>query len=100
MDLALNNLQRLICHKTQTTNQHHNLFQHSPFTIVNWKTSLQQYQAEFYYNNSFCYFGNSRYPFITFVDVILLNVIAHQATYIQWALEMINPTDKVDIVHP
>ena len=46
MDLALNNLQKLICHKTQTTNQHKNgitiiLMLHNFFSSLAWsKLSL------------------------------------------------------------
>ena len=38
MDLALNNLQRLICHKTQTTNQ--------PFNIFSFQVSLKVLATE------------------------------------------------------
>ena len=36
MDLALNNPERLICHKTQTTNQHHRWYSNKQYN-ASWK---------------------------------------------------------------
>ena len=48
MDLTLNNLQRLICHKTQPTNQQTvNTWRVINFTICVWRKKFNI----FYYNN-------------------------------------------------